>query len=95
VRKFTGVIILFLAGLRATPATAGETVTYSYDAFGRLTQSATAGTINNGLNAAITYDAADNRSTYTVTGSMNSTPVVGGTVVVLGAFIFTPIMAPL
>lgn len=77
---------LLLASLAASPAMATETVTYSYDALGRLVQSSTAGSVNNGLVAATSYDAADNRATYTVTGSANSSPPVQVVVVPLAGF---------
>jgi hypothetical protein len=48
----------------AVPA---ETTTYSYDALGRLTNVAHAGTVNNNVNAAYTLDPAGNRSNVTVT----------------------------
>ena len=47
---------------------AAETVTYSYDALGRLKATSRAGTINNGVTTATTYDAASNRSNHAVTG---------------------------
>lgn len=48
------------------PATASETVDYSYDARGRLIQVNRSGTVNNGLVACYTYDSADNRTNVTV-----------------------------
>lgn len=56
-------------GVLAEPAWANETVTYTYDALGRLRQVNHAGTVNNGLQAAYTYDAADNRTDVTVSGA--------------------------
>ncbi len=50
------------------PASGNETATYSYDALGRLVSTSTSGTVNNGLSVAATFDAAGNRSNYTVTG---------------------------
>lgn len=55
----------------ATPAFATETITYSYDAKGRVVQVARTGTVNNGVTAAYVHDDADNRVTKTVTGSAN------------------------
>jgi hypothetical protein len=52
------------AALAQAPA---ETITYSYDALGRLTNVAHTGNVNNGVNAAYTLDAAGNRSNVTVT----------------------------
>jgi hypothetical protein len=48
----------------ASSARAGETVTYSYDALGRLTASSSSGTINSGVTSSIGYDAAGNRSIF-------------------------------
>ncbi|NWK94678.1 hypothetical protein DM806_03150 [Sphingobium lactosutens] len=57
-------------------AQAASTTSYTYDALGRLVNSITAGTINNGTQMSITYDAADNRTTYRVTGSVQKVVVV-------------------
>ncbi len=50
-----------LALVIATPATAAETITYQYDARGRLIQVSRSGTINNGVTTTYTLDKADNR----------------------------------
>jgi hypothetical protein len=50
-------------------AQASETVTYSYDALGRLTASSSSGTVNNGATSTIGYDAAGNRSIYAMSVS--------------------------
>lgn len=47
-------------------ANATETVTYSYDAQGRLVQSVISGTVNNGQTSSTTFDAANNRTNYSV-----------------------------
>lgn len=69
------VFIFFALGV-SLPAHASSTTTYSYDALGRLVQADTSGTINNGVQVTTTYDAADNRETYKVTGSKNKVVVV-------------------
>ena len=56
--------------LVAAPAHASETITYSYDALGRVVAVAHTGTVNNGLNAAYSYDPAGNRTAKTVIGSL-------------------------
>lgn len=51
----------------AAPVAASETITYTYDALGRLIAVARAGTINNGASATYTYDPANNRTNVTTT----------------------------
>jgi Bacterial Ig domain len=58
----------------APPLLASETITYAYDAKGRLTSVARTGTVNNGVTAQYAYDKADNRQTVSTTGSPNGTP---------------------
>ncbi|HEY0313477.1 MAG TPA: hypothetical protein VGC56_13385 [Allosphingosinicella sp.] len=57
-----------------TIAAATETITYTYDARGRLIKVERTGTVNNGVTTTYTHDKADNRSNVTVTGSPNSSP---------------------
>jgi len=66
--------ILFLTLLISVPASAAETITYTYDARGRLKQVARTGTVNNGVTTAYTIDKADNRTNKTTTGSPNPPP---------------------
>ena len=56
-------------GLAAAAAYAAETVTYTYDARGRLVKVEHAGDINPGLKTEYSHDKADNRTNVTVTGS--------------------------
>jgi YD repeat-containing protein len=71
-----GIVALFkslgLAGLAmaitSAPVLASETITYIYDAKGRLIAVSHSGTPNNGVQTTYTYDAADNRTNVTVTG---------------------------
>jgi uncharacterized protein RhaS with RHS repeats len=72
-----GRIALPLAGALAVfsgAAGAAETITYSYDARGRLVQVARTGTVNNGVTTTHQYDKADNRVVKTTTGSPNPPP---------------------
>ncbi|WP_114226611.1 MULTISPECIES: RHS repeat domain-containing protein [Sphingomonas] len=62
--------------LLAAPA-AAETITYTYDALGRLVTVTHAGGRNDGVNAVYNYDKADNRTSVQVTG--NNLPVGGAT----------------
>lgn len=65
--------IMFALAL-ATPAAAAETITYTYDARGRVVQVARTGTVNNGVTTGYTNDKADNRTNKTTTGSPNPPP---------------------
>ncbi|WP_257544682.1 hypothetical protein [Sphingopyxis sp. DBS4] len=58
----------------ATPAFASETVTYSYDARGRLVKVVRTGTVNNNVTVEYTHDKADNRTRLKVTNSPNPPP---------------------
>ncbi len=49
-------------------ASASETITYTYDAKGRLVLVQHSGTVNNNVVANYSFDAADNRKTLNVTG---------------------------
>lgn len=53
----------------ASAASASETITYSYDALGRLVTVAHSGTVNNGQQTTYSLDPADNRKTVTTTGA--------------------------
>ncbi|QDK35973.1 hypothetical protein DM450_24985 (plasmid) [Sphingomonas sp. IC081] len=61
---------LVIAAL-AAPAWATETVTYAYDAKGRLIKVVHTGTVNNGVTVDYTHDNADNRTNVKTTGSPN------------------------
>ncbi len=67
---------IWSVGLALLPsaASAAETITYTYDARGRLVQVVRTGTINNGVTTSYTLDKADNRITKTTTGSPNPPP---------------------
>jgi len=58
-------IFLLSTTMLAVPALAGNTVTYTYDALGRLIKL----TFDNGTTQTYTYDAAGNRLTDTATCS--------------------------
>ena len=60
----TGVLVT-----AAVAASASETITYTYDAKGRLILVTHAGTVNNNVIANYTFDAADNRKNIKVTGA--------------------------
>ena len=66
--------IMLLALLLSVPAQAAETITYTYDARGRLVQVVRTGTVNNGVTTTYSQDKADNRTNKTTTGSPNPPP---------------------
>lgn len=61
--------------------TAGETITYSYDALGRLVSTTHSGSVNNGLQSRYVHDKADNRTNVAVSGAGRAGPAPGGTYV--------------
>ncbi len=67
-------VFLLFALLISVPATAAETITYTYDARGRVVQVVRTGTVNNGVTTTYTHDKADNRANKTTTGSPNPPP---------------------
>ena len=58
----------FIDSVALALANGSETVSYNYDALGRLISKNTSGGVNSGIAASTTFDAADNRSNYSVTG---------------------------
>jgi hypothetical protein len=71
--KTEQVMFAAAAALCAAAAMAGETITYSYDARGRLVKVVRAGTVNNNVSATYGYDKADNRTKVTIV-SPNAAP---------------------
>ncbi|NJS13658.1 MAG: hypothetical protein HC788_02375 [Sphingopyxis sp.] len=63
-----------MAASAAVPAAAAETITYTYDAKGRLTKVVRTGTVNNNVETTYSYDKANNRKTVVATGSGNPLP---------------------
>ncbi len=63
--------LLLMGVVTATPAVAmaAETITYTYDAKGRVVKVVHAGTVNNGVTKEYTHDKADNRKKVKVTGA--------------------------
>ncbi|MGN6594682.1 hypothetical protein [Sphingopyxis terrae] len=58
----------------AGSAAATETITYTYDAKGRLVKVVRTGTVNNNVTVEYTHDKADNRTRVKVTNSPNPPP---------------------
>ncbi len=70
-----GFLPLVASGLlAAAPATATETITYTYDAKGRLVKVVRTGTVNNNVTIDYEHDKADNRTRLKVTNSPNPPP---------------------
>jgi hypothetical protein len=75
-------------------ASAADTVTYSYDAKGRLTQAARSGSVNNGVVTAYAFDQADNRTSLTVSGLPFNSPPMRVVVVPLMGMTVVPLPGP-
>jgi len=73
VTKVDKVMLAIAAALCAAAAMAAETITYSYDARGRLVKVVRTGSVNNNVTATYSYDKADNRTNVNVV-SPNSAP---------------------
>jgi YD repeat-containing protein len=65
-RAFIAFAILLILGVAAYAA---ETITYTYDARGRLIRVSHSGSVNNNVITNYVIDKADNRTTKTTTGS--------------------------
>jgi YD repeat-containing protein len=63
------VLIALTIAAPAATAMASETITYSYDARGRLVQVKHSGTVNNNITSNYQYDKADNRTLKNTTGA--------------------------
>lgn len=74
VKKISFGFASILAISVAMPAHASETITYKYDAKGRLVEVKRTGTVNNNVTTTYQHDKADNRKNVTTTGSSNSPP---------------------
>lgn len=70
------VVIFGVLIVLGAAAYAAETITFTYDARGRLKTVARTGTppVNNNVTTNYTYDKADNRTVKTTTGSANPPP---------------------
>lgn len=62
-------VMALLLASSSTIALASETVTYTYDAKGRLVKVVKTGSVNNGVTSEYTHDKADNRVRVKVTGA--------------------------
>lgn len=62
-------LLMAVAGTTPVIAVGAESITYTYDAKGRLVKVVHSGAINNGVTAEYTQDKADNRKKVKVTGA--------------------------
>lgn len=60
--------------LGTSPAFSAETVTYTYDAKGRLVKVVRTGSVNNNVTVDYEHDKADNRTRLKTTNSPNPPP---------------------
>ena len=67
-------LILAIGIAFAFPAYAAETITYTYDAKGRLVKVVRTGTVNNNVTYDYVHDKANNRKNVKVTNSPNPPP---------------------
>lgn len=70
-RLRVALLIATASVIAAVQANAAETITYIYDAKGRLVKVVRAGTVNNNVQTTYEHDKADNRKKVTTTGSPN------------------------
>jgi YD repeat-containing protein len=68
-RKIALALGAAVTALAGSAASATETVTYTYDARGRLIKVVHTGTVNNNVQTDYTHDKADNRTNVTTTGA--------------------------
>jgi YD repeat-containing protein len=74
-RELLSVLCMASAAIATISAAhAAETITYKYDAKGRLIEVKRTGTVNNNVTTTYTHDKANNRKTVVVTGSGYATP---------------------
>lgn len=72
--RFVCMSALGLMLISPSPAFAAETITYSYDAKGRLVKVVRTGTVNNNVTVDYEHDKADNRTRLKTTNSPNPPP---------------------
>jgi len=67
------ILLISVVAAVAASAVASETISYTYDARGRLVKVQRSGSVNNNVTANYSYDKADNRTNVNV-ASPNSPP---------------------
>lgn len=66
-RRYVLLVSTLMSLVAWAPAQASETITYTYDARGRLIQVSHSGTVNNGKSTTYTFDTVHNRTAKTTT----------------------------
>lgn len=72
--KITRLSLLGSMLMFALPVLSAETITYTYDAKGRVVKVVRTGTVNNNVTTEYEHDKADNRTRVKVTNSPNPPP---------------------
>jgi hypothetical protein len=72
--KISSISALGLMLFSASPALAAETITYTYDAKGRLVKVVRTGNVNNNVTVEYTHDKAENRTRLKTANSPNPPP---------------------
>lgn len=74
--RLRAIVLIAAISLIGTPvgALGAETITYTYDARGRLVKVERTGSVNNNVTTSYVLDKADNRASKTTTGSPNPPP---------------------
>jgi hypothetical protein len=75
-RKLRCLAVISFHAVAITPCAAAETVTYKYDALGRLEKVATTGGPNNDVQTTYKFDKADNREQVTIVNAKSRVVVV-------------------
>lgn len=71
-RRYRAMLTCSAAALAISAAAqASETISYSYDARGRLVKVVHSGSVNNGVQTVYNHDRADNRTQVKTTGAPN------------------------
>jgi len=68
--RFEKALLAVAAAGCAAAAVGSETITYTYDARGRLVKVEHTGNVNNGIQTTYIYDKANNRTNKTTTGAL-------------------------
>ena len=90
---FCRLLSVGLIGCLAASASASETVTFTYDALGRLTATSTSGGVANGQANSYTLDKADNRTAKTVSGATGGgVPDVSAILLPLNGITIIPVL---